>query len=411
MAANNVWLARQIQQAQVGTVAITAVAGTPSQTNFTLQIPDASGPIVSVPGNAAGVNATATDLAAAATNATGPFDRITFAAANNIVTATALVAGEPFTLFSNTSGNANGTIGAYTAVTPNKSPNDANDVVNWSNAAPPVVGDTVYLDNVYGDLLYNLGNDTAAPAALYISGTFTNSVGLPKVNVQGNYWEYRARYWTVTPGNTFVGAISGSGPNLFMLNTAANQCNMTVFNTGSNPEPGIPSVLWIGTNALNTLTMYGGTAGFAFFAGEAGNLATVNLIGGNLIVGSGGNIATATVNGALDFNSAITNLTIDGSGAVTYRSGNATNVTVNGGTLTMLNPGNVVFTLLIMANGTIDATNASGTITCTNATLDGGWTIIDPLNRVVLTNPAVCPSGPNSGQILRSSANGTLKVT
>src|SRR6516225_9532254 len=92
-----------------------------------------NGKTVSVPGDAGGASATATDLANAFKASTVPqeFAEIAWGAAGNVVTGTAAKLGRPFTLAASATGGT-GTI-STTITTANSGPNDASVPANWSS--------------------------------------------------------------------------------------------------------------------------------------------------------------------------------------------------------------------------------------------------------------------------------------
>jgi hypothetical protein len=128
--------------AQVGTVQITGMDGTPANTTYILTV---GGQTVSAVGDT-DADTTAAALAAAWNASTHVyFTGITASATTDTITLTADTAGVPFVAVSSVSGGT-GTIGAYSATTASAGPNDWSTAANWSGGAVPVNDDDVILN-------------------------------------------------------------------------------------------------------------------------------------------------------------------------------------------------------------------------------------------------------------------------
>jgi len=163
-------------------------------------------------------------------------------------------------------------------------------------------------------------------ASLEANNRWTGALGLPQVNGLG-YVEYRPQYLhiglaTVAQGGVSstqaitIGSAQGTGSGLVNIDNDVDQVAVTVISTGGGTQTGIPTMLWKGQNANNTLAVYGGSVGVSLFPNETSTLGAtapspaISLRGGSLVLGPG-----ATVNGPL---------------AVTGGTLKSNNATVNG---------------------------------------------------------------------------------
>jgi hypothetical protein len=189
-----------------------------------------------------------------------------------------------------------------------------------------------------------------------------------------------------------VGGGEGQGSPLIRLNTGSVQTALTVQRTGSSSETGVPSLLWKGTNASNTVTVTRGAVGIAYRGTDAATVATLSVgfesgeqTDANVDVGAGTTLTTLAMQGG------------------TVKVGCAsTTITKNNGTLTVLGTG--ACTTLRNWKGTCNY-RSSGTVTnlfcgaasldfradmraktITNADIYAGASILDPQAVVTWTN-------------------------
>lgn len=363
---------------------------------FTLKLGDMS---VSFTATVATVaNVTAGLQAAWAAASYAPFNQITAADTGTLVTLTANTAGYDFNVTSSTTdgGGANTQTLTIATSTQNASNYDVRTAANWSGFAIPATTDNVYLNaGAQSPLYHGLDAGYVTYAGLYIGRGFNQSVGLPYKNAQG-YIEYLPRYWQVGASDIVIGfedssILSDNLINRCLLDSGSVQTSLNILaaGTGSNGEP---AVLWKGTHASNVVTLVKGWLGVAFYAGETSTIATLNVgqVGGGdsdavAILGEGVTLTTVRQSsGYVLVNNGATTYTISG-GRMRLQSGNVTTVNLNGGTVAVYGALTIT-TLTGKSGGTLDLSNANGTVTITNLTHHQGFRIIDPLNRLAVTN-------------------------
>lgn len=330
-----------------------------------------NGKTVSVPGDAGGASATATDLANALKAATAPqeFAEIAWTVAANVVTGTAAKPGKPFTLAASTSGGT-GTI-STTIATPSTGPNDVSAAANWSTGALPATGDDVVFDTGASDVLYGLDQHTVTPNSISVLPGFTGKIGLPAVNSENaaaTYFEYRPQYLqygTSGAGGTVTVTING-GAGRIKLDQGTAPAVWNVLNSAQRLESGIPALLLKGTSAANALNVNKGDVGVAFFGGESATLVAVN-VGcetnpagdSNVWLGSGVGLANATIvqtGGNLTINSATsgTATITQYDGDLRLQSGAQTGLSVLGGSCVYNSTGTLGGTPVVAGSGTLD---------------------------------------------------------
>jgi hypothetical protein len=113
-----------------------------------------------------------------------------------VVTITGNDAGKPFTISASETTAGTGTATAATA-TAATGPNHADNAANYQGGALPVNNDVLYFDTGDVDCLYGLGYFRTGTIALTVSfsNDWTGQLGLPPVNVDGGYAEYRQRFF------------------------------------------------------------------------------------------------------------------------------------------------------------------------------------------------------------------------
>ena len=363
------FIGKSATAAQVGTVQITAVDGTPANTTYILTVGDQT---VSAVGDT-DVNTTATALAAAWNASTHAyFTGATAVAATDTVTLTADTAGVPFTATSSVSGGT-GTIGAYSATTASAGPNDWSSGDNWSSGAKPANDDDVVLRDSSVNLCWGLDQSAVELDSLTIEKTYTGKLGLDYMvfatSVDGNTTvttdvEYRPTELEIdTPvlnirRHNGPGSANGSGRILINLGTVA--CEATVEDTESAAtDAGRPAVqisatsastnlyvesapggVGVGTERSTTTTTIGKVSVTAVSAasevitGTGTTITTYEQSGGSNTLQAAATVTTCTNNGG--------DLLIDGAFLVTTLEVNAGIVTANnvpaaGSAITTLN--------------------------------------------------------------------------
>ena len=383
--ANDRWIGAAQLTALTGTFTIT---GNDVTTTYKVTI---NSKVVSVLGNAGGVNSTASDLQAALAASQIPeFQEITWTVSSATVTGVAATAGNLYgPPVTSVSGGA-GTIGAWTQTIANSSPNDLTNALNWSLGAIPINTNVVFFDNQSTSAWWNLSGLSAVSAAgIFITSTFTGDLGLAEVNTgQGTpYEEYRPRYFVITSTAAVnVGDDAGQGSQLIYLNLQASAVAVNVRSTGNSKVPGIEPCLLLGS-ALTTVTVSAGSVGCALLGSETSAITTLNIGnfggGGNAHFRGGAGLTVTTLNmvsGDCQLAVAPTTVTQQG-GTLTLRKGNVTTLTVDSGRCVFIGDGTATtITNCTLSNGaTLDLSQGTGTITFTNQiAMDVGCQIIDP---------------------------------
>ncbi len=343
------------------------------------------------------------------------FAETTAAASGSVVTFTGTVKGRPFTLTSLETTAGSGTATQATAVAAT-SPQHWDHVDNWGGSAIPIDTDVVYVDHTDVSILYGLGQSAIQPAALYTPMSFTGSIGLPEVNEDGGYNEYRKTYLELGPAIWEIGAGDGNGSGRLKLNSGTDQISIVLLNAGSSLDD-LPAVLWKGTHAANTLRQEGGTLGVAVFGGEVATLATFTVNGGELTLGAGVTLSGAlVVNGGTVFvNSLIDgSLLVNGGGVVVAGTGNVDQLTIRGGTVILNTTGTLGGNTLISGTGVLDLSQTTTALTGVTNPIEmygPDCRIYDPFKRlgdvVVDCNEGASPAQVDWGLNLRLQRSAT----
>lgn len=322
------------------------------------------------------------------------FEEITWANfANTHIQGTADEAGVPFTATNSEDTAGDGTFGDFAVSTEGGGPYSANTADNWSTGATPADADAVIFENSDVDCKYDL-NALAAikPTNITIKQSYTGCIGLPRINVDGGtadedkYVEYRTRYLAFKPTTVNIGEGEGNGSGRIMLDVGQGSAPViTVFNSGTREETGIPSTLLRGGNNSCSLTVLKGDVGLAFFGGESANVTAGfkisyvdNRLGDSSIVcGDGltfGNIDQS--GGQLAFEDNVTTFTQTGGEATIRGAATITTLTMNGkfysygtGTISTLN---------VLDDGDFDHSRSMEAKTISNVNLFKGAKYRDP---------------------------------
>jgi hypothetical protein len=158
-------------------------------------------------------------------------------ASGSTVVLTGNYAGKPFTV--SVSDTASGSLSTTTTVAAT-GPNHADNADNWSGATLPASGDTMQFDMGEVDCLYGLTYFRTSTIDFHLTRTtdYTGQIGLPTVDDDGGYPQYRTRFLQLydTGGlkdMTFVtGANNGTG-GVTRLDGASQTVNsLTVLDAG-----------------------------------------------------------------------------------------------------------------------------------------------------------------------------------
>jgi trimeric autotransporter adhesin len=303
---------------------------------------------------------------------------------STVVHVTGRTAGKPFTMsvVENTAGTGTSTEASVTAAT---GENWWDNTDNWDTGVLPADGDSVYID-AGPSILFGLDQSAIEPAAVYISLSFTGDIGLPEVNAEGGYHEYRSQYLSLGPAILQIGAGAGNGSGRIKINSTSDQVALTVFNSGTSADD-LPAIIWKGTHASNALVQTGGDLGVAVFGGEVATLATINKSAGSLVCGTGTTLSGALVHagGTLELNSLVdSSLTQTAGDTVINGTGNVDQLTLQGGSVTYNTTGTLGGATIVAGDGVLDFSQNPVAKTVTNAIDLFGTNsrILDPLKVV-----------------------------
>ena len=375
------------------------------------------------------------------TNIFSELTEITFAgnATTATMTATAGVLGTPFANVSGGSSSGlvlSASLGAITTqhTTPNASPSDVNDPLNWlrvTSPAPgvrqlPQNGDVVVIANTAVPLLWNLDQLAAVQFASYQRWqSFTGTIGLPENNPNG-YVEWRATYFKfVGPqGSVPAGGLAmvlgqgsvGGGPTRERYNVGSQLTTLTILGAGSPSDE--YGVRFLGVHTQNTVTLLGGVSlGIAMLPGEISTLNS-SLVDGSGLLGIGPGVtwssgATLTLlGGGAILNAAPTTLALSNGAQTVHATDGLTWPTItaqNGSAMTWL-AGGMISSLTMTTSSTLDKSQDARQLTITNSTMDGdSCSVNDPLNAISYTNATVIKQQVTSGPFTFTGPR-TMKV-
>jgi hypothetical protein len=342
--------------------------------------------------------ATATALAAMLEAVTEPeFEEQSYAVdsvATDTVNFTADTLGTPFTTTVTVTGGA-GTITHTASSTANVSPNDVNDVNNWSSGALPGGGDTVILEgtgdeNVDEGMWWNLGALSAIALTLWRRyQSFAATIGLPDISQDATaYREYRGTHLRLNCTTITLGEGVGPGPGRERLDMDGVASTVNVYESGSSKDDQHGAIQIKETNGA--VNVFGGSVDIAMFPGETATVTTLNITPGDgstpdVQVGSGTTITTIAKYGGellLQTATATTITNEDGDITVNSTGGTYTTFNVNAGTV-HYNSTSTITTLNLI--GAIDFSTDNRARTVTNkANFYPGWSFNDPNATVAL---------------------------
>jgi hypothetical protein len=411
------WIGKATAAAQVGTVQITAVDGTPADNTFILTVGDQT---VSAVGDT-DVNTTATALAAAWNASTHAyFTGVTAGAATDTVTLTADTAGVPFVAVASVTGSGSGTIGAYSATTASSGPNDWSSADNWSGAAVPVNDDDVVLRDSSVSVAYGLDQSAVELDSLTFEKTYTGRVGLDyatfATSADGTTTvdtdvEYRPTLLEIdTPSlnirrHNTTGTPAGSGRIRIDLGTVA--CEAVVEDTAQQAaDTGRSAVQINAASASTNIYIESAPGGVGIGTALPNTTSTVGSVsvsavlpGTRVLIGAGTTITTYSQSGGtntLQAAATVTTVTVNGGELATDGDFLITTLAVNAGKCYPNNipaAGNAI-TTLNHNGGIVDSTRSSQPRTWATVNMDtNNPTLIGNSNVVTITTLNE-PSGP-----------------
>lgn len=272
-----------------------------------------------------------------------------------------------------------------TTTTANKGPNVVSLAGNWDGGVAPADGDDVIFDHGNIDVLYDLDQNGVTPASITVGPGYKGNIGLPVIAVytpSTPYHEYRETYlkYGTSGDSTNIAVSIRGGGNRVKYSAGSSQATIRVDGTGQSTETGIPACLLKGTHASNAMHVSKGDVGFAFYGGETGTLATLNVgyqtnVQGDSSVklGSGVTLTSAAVTqtgGRLEVNSALgtspTVVIYDGTYYQNGTGGIAAGLAVRGGTCVYNSTGTLGGAPVVSGAGHLDFSQDLRAKTVTN---------------------------------------------
>lgn len=378
----NTWLSRALAVAQVDTI-------TPGGT---IEVGDIF--IVTINGKSCSYPATGTTVASVCTGlvaalqamTAAEFTEITWTDSTTHITATGVTAGKPFTITASTTESNGGAADAQTFVqattTAATGPNHWDDINNWSLGAVPVDTNDVDVDLSRGSIWYGLGQSAVTLASLdiYSSGETTNTLGLPEINEDGEYTEYRTKDLQI-------------GATLYRHNTRSPfvrvdfgsvQTAIEVRETGTESGEGVPACLLKGTNASNTAELKRGKTGLGYFLGEACTIATLRVApDAECVLGELVALTTVVSLGNTLIQTAATTITVEEGTTRVIGTGAVTTLNCEGGICYYESSGTV--STANIGPGTVDCSGDISPRTFSVTNLEAGGQIIDPNQTITHT--------------------------
>lgn len=352
----------------------------------------------------------------AALTAPPEFLEMTWSENNTTLIATGLTTGKPFTIVE---GPGSGNWTSITISTAAKSPNHW-IAENFSGGALPVSTDTVTISGLAAtqSFKWNLDHNAVLLASLDIRADSRAEIGLPEINTDnGTYDEYRDTHLKIGATILKIGDGTGQGSSRIKIDLGATTCSATIFATGS-PHPNEAAVHLAGGDASSSIQVLGGTVDLAMIPGYTGSWGTIVASGGVVRCGTGVTLATVEAAGTsrIETRSAVTTLRTRESGtAVHIGSGNITTLDIQGGDVIVRATGALTIATLNGYGGkTLDLSQCDSLVTVTAmnsyGTPENPFTIKDPNNKLVMTNACSTPNGAQSLVVVTGSGR-NVRIT
>lgn len=347
------------------------------------------------------------------------YEELTFTEDNAIVAVTGPSTGKPFTIVDNSSVGAADL--AVALVTAAKSPNHW-IAENFSGLVLPATGDDVIISQLEStqSFKWNLAQGAVILASLDIRADSAAHIGLPERNTDGlPYYEYRETHLRIDTAVLKIGDGMGQGSGRIKLDLGTTTtCNATIYKTASQrADTDEAPVHLVGGKAANTLHVVSGDVDLAMLPGYTGEWGTIVVSNGTVRCGGGVTLGTIEVagNGTVETRTAITTARTRDSGKIRHiGSGNIATADIQGGPLEIEATGALTITQLNGYGGKrLDLSKCDSAVTITDmdvyASSSDPFTINDPNNKLVMTNPADTPNGAQSLKIITGSGR-TVKV-
>lgn len=260
------------------------------------------------------------------------------------LTLTARTPGKPFTQTSSASGGTATLITSTT--TSNSGPEQYDAAANWSGATAPTTGDTVIIEGAF-NLRY--GTLASVTAARTIIRDFTGTIGLPPVNADGGYPEYRSQYLLMS--STILDVMENVSSGMMRFNVGSAACTANIYSTGGATVPTLNALTFVGTHSSNALNVLSGSVGVATEAGEAATLTMFK-------TGSGGFAGQLEL--TLGLGCTLTNGIVSG-GSVKCYADLSGYLYINAGTVSLIDDPDIAGVIYVYTEGTL-AINGTPTL-------------------------------------------------
>lgn len=289
-----------------------------------------------------------------------------------------------------------GTAGYATNTVDPTGPNWISEPFNYEGGALPVNSDVLIFEQGAVPPLYGLEDLAAVTLAeLHFRKSFTaTSIGLPPFT--GLYAEYRPQALKIGATKVFVGQGDGVGCPLIRLNTGTAQTEVLVMGSGQ-PSGDLPAFCWVGDHASNVFRIFRGFAGIGVFAGDAFQLATLEIgyvdskeTDVSLTVGSGGGTigAIKAIGGVSEIGSSFTTATLNGGELEIVGAAAGGTLRINGGPVYWSSSGTLTAGF-VGGEGLLLFTRDMRARTVTDLEIVAGAAVRDPARSVAWTNPIV----------------------
>jgi len=355
-------------------------------------------------------------LAAALTASTiGEFGDMTWSDATGTVTGTANIEGQPFTVTVSKaigSGGTNLHSFSRSTTTASSSPNSLT-AANWDGT--PASNDTLIIENLRGDILYDLDALSALTGITLIVRNFSGSIGLPEYN-SSDYNEYRPTY--LVCGITSLQYESSGSLGKIDFSDPGGAATATVTQTGSSGIAGLESLLLKGGTSAHRVSLYTnrGSVGVAVLAGETAYIGTA-LVGyqtgqdsdANVRYGTGVNFSAGytVTGGKVTSNSDVTDIVAQ-AGTVTVQAGAVSGTLTNQAATVVLNTTGLVALYDGFGSDTLDLRQRVTKVVVTDMKLRKGSRIQGRL--ITNTNPIQCLACAASDVALPDKKNVTVAI-
>lgn len=328
----------------------------------------------------------------AAIGASAELEFSDFIAANSSgLVLTGATAGQPFVVAASATSGITATNTATVAAT---GPNFFDNADNWDAATLPVAGDDLVFEDSSVSVLYAV-EDTTVYGDITVAGSFTGSIGLPKVT-QSGYQEYRPQFLKLGDGSgthaVTIGQGDGNQSSRIKLDANDATFNVAVFATGQSATTERPLRLK-NTDSSSTMEVYSGSVSIG--ADTSGALANLRITPGDGFsapaVVADSTVACGAVvcaGGTLEIRGSATSLEATSGGSVTITSA-ATCPTVSaasGAVVTWQSTAGITTKAFVYASGTLDFSGNAATKAVAAVDVHAGANLLDPLGIVTWTS-------------------------